>query len=137
MTTNLKTVGACIFSLALMVGCGTPQPVPFQLVDPASSIQKGTIFPDGQRIEAVIDGQLYKGFYIVAGQMAYSDTLGGRLSSRYTVTTSTSNSVRAQMASDKGQHLSCEFLFESRRAIGECKSPAGRIYQLNADGAAN
>jgi hypothetical protein len=121
----------------LVIGCGTSPPVSFQLIDSASSIYKGTITPDGQRIEAVIEGQLYKGFYIIASQMAYSDTMGSRLSSRYTVTRLSSNSARAQMATDKGQQLSCEFLFEFGRAIGECKSPAGKIYQLSADIAAH
>jgi hypothetical protein len=136
MPINFKTAGACLAIFLLLNGCGTLQPVPFQLVDSSSGIQKGTIFPDGQRIEAVIDGQLYKGFYIVAGHIAFSDSMGSRLSSRYTVTRVTTNSARAQMATDKGQQLSCEFLFESGRAIGECKSPAGKIYQLNADGVA-
>jgi hypothetical protein len=134
MTSKLKTIFACLVSLLFVVGCGTPQPVPFQLVDAASIVQKGTLFPDGQRVEAVIDGQLYKGFYIVAGQVAFSETLGGRLSPRDTVTTTTSNSVRAQISSEKGQQLSCEFLLESKRAIGECKSPAGKVFQLTADG---
>src|SRR5450631_1576071 len=103
MTSNFKTLSTCIIAFVLTVGCATPKPVPFQLVDSDSSIQKGTIFPDGQRMEALIDGQLYKGFYIVATQVSYSETLGGR---RYgpldTVTTSSSNSVRAQLTSDKG-----------------------------------
>ncbi len=134
MTIKLKTIGASLATLVLVVGCGTPQPVPFQLVDPASKVQNGTIFPDGQRIEAVIDGQLYKGFYIVAGDVAYSETIGGRFYPIDTVTTSVSNRARAQMASDSGQRLTCEFLLESRRAIGECRSLTGSVFQLTADG---
>ena len=135
MTTYLKTLSACIASLTLVAGCGTPQPLPFQLVDSESNVQKGTIFPDVQRIEAMIDGQLYKGFYIVANQVAYSETFGGwRASPRDTVTTLSSNSVRAHLVSEKGQQVNCEFLFESRRAIGECRSLSGKIFQLTADG---
>ena len=135
MTKHLKTITACIFVLVLAVGCATPQPVPFQLVDSESRIQKGTIFPDRQRIEVLVDGQLYRGFYIVATGAARSETFGGwRSFPRDTVTTYSSNSARAQLTSDKGQRLSCEFLFESRRAIGECRSPAGAVFQLIADG---
>ncbi|MDD5056448.1 MAG: hypothetical protein PHQ60_01155 [Sideroxydans sp.] len=134
MKTTIKSISASVFILAMTTGCSAPQPVPFQLVDPASKIQKGTIFPDGQRIEAVVDGQLYKGFYIVASGVAYSQSFGGASPfSRNMVATYSSNSVRAQLTSDTGQRLSCEFLFESRRAIGECRSPAGAVYQLSAD----
>lgn len=129
--------GLSLSVLILAVGCATPQPVPFQLIDSSSLIQTGTIFPDGQRMEAMIDGQLYKGFYIVGSQVAYSETFGGRLTPRDTVTTSTSNTVRAHLASDKGLQLDCEFLFEGKRAIGECKSPTGKAYQLSADGLNN
>lgn len=135
MTIHIKTISACILILALAAGCATPKPVPFQLVDSESRIQKGTIFPDRRRIEVMVDGQLYKGFYIFANGEAYSETFGGwRSFPRDTVTTYSSNSARAQLASDKGQRLSCEFLFESRRAIGECRSPAGAVFQLIADG---
>jgi hypothetical protein len=135
MTSNFKTIFACVTAIALTAGCAS-QPVPFQLVDSESAINKGTIYPDGQRIEAIIDGQSYKGFYIIATQVAFSETFGGwRFGPHDTVTTSSSNSGRAQLASDKGQQLSCEFLFESKRAIGVCRSPAGKSFQLTADGA--
>lgn len=124
-----------MFVLALVAGCATPQPVPFHLIDSESRIQKGTIFTDSQRLEVMIEGQLYKGFYIFANGAAHSETFGGwRSYPRETVTTYSSNSVRAQLATDNGQRLSCEFLFESRRAIGECRSPAGTVFQLVADG---
>jgi hypothetical protein len=134
MTSNFKTICAGIAATLLVAGCAS-QPIPFQLIDSESGINTGTIFPDGQRIEAIIEGQSYKGFYIVASQVAYSETFGGwRYGPHDTVTTSSSNSGRAQLTSDKGQHLSCEFLFESKRAIGACRSPAGKVFQLTADG---
>ena len=135
MKNQLKAVSASFCIVALIAGCATPQPVPFQLIDSASAIQKGTIFPDKQRIEVTIDGQQYKGFYLVAAGTGYSEIYGGwRSAPRQSVTTYSSNSVRANLSSDKGQRLSCEFLFEDRRAIGECKTPAGVVYQLSADG---
>lgn len=134
MKNSLKTLSTVVFTLTLFAGCAAPQPVPFQLVDASSKVQKGRLFPNEQRIEAEIDGQLYKGFYIAASGVAHSQTFGGASPfSRNTVATYSSNSVRAQMVSDKGQRLSCEFLFDSRRAIGECRSPAGLVYQLSAE----
>ncbi len=134
----LKPAGVVFMNVSLLVllaGCSAPQPLPFQLIDSESRIQKGTLFPDGQRIEVVVDGQSYKGFYIVANGMMHSETIGGwRYMPRDTISTYTSNSARAQLTSDKGQHLKCDFLFESRRAIGECKTPAGAVFQMSADG---
>lgn len=121
--------------LILVGGCAAPQPIPFQLVDAAARTQNGTFYPDSQRIEAIIDGRLFSGFYIVAAEVAYSQTFGGRrLFPRDTVTTITSNSARAHLTADDGQRLSCEFLLESSRALGECHSPTGAIYQLVAGG---
>lgn len=135
MKKSLKTICSCLFVVALATGCATPKPVPFQLVDSESRVQKGMLFPGRQLIEAMVDGQLYKGFYIFASGEAYSETFGGwRSFPRDTQTTYSSNSARAQLISDKGQRLSCEFLFESRRAIGECRSPSGTVFQLIADG---
>ena len=134
MTRHLKTLCSWLFAVAAVTGCAAPKPLPFQLVDSESRVQKGTLFPGKQLIEATVDGQLYKGFYIFANGEAYSETFGGwRSFPRDTQTTFTSNSARAQLVSDKGQRLTCEFLFESRRAIGECRSPAGAIFQLIAN----
>ncbi len=134
MTRYPVSMIACLFVVAL-AGCATPQPVPFHLVDSESRVQKGTMFPDSQRIEVTVDGQLYRGFYIVATGAARSETLGGwRSFPRDTITTFSSNSARAQLSNDKGQRLSCEFLFEGKRALGECRSSTGAVFQLIADG---
>jgi hypothetical protein len=135
MKNHLKALSASLCVVALVAGCATLQPVPFQLVDSTSAVQKGMIFPDRQSIEVTIDGQQYKGFYLVAAGAAYSETFGGwRRGPNQSVTTYSSNSARAHLSSDKGQRLNCEFLFEGRQAIGECKTPAGVTYQLSADG---
>lgn len=134
MTTSLKTICSCLFAVAAATGCAAPEPLPFQLVDAGSRMQNGTLFPDRQLIEATVDGQLYKGFYLFANSAARSETFAGwRSFPRDTQTTFISNSARAQLVSDTGQRLSCEFLLESRRAIGECRSPAGAVFQLIAD----
>ncbi len=135
MNTTRKIFIPIIVLLTLLAGCSTPQPLPFQLIDTESKIQKGTIFTDGQRIEVNVDGQLYKGFYIVASGFMHSETFGGwRSMPRNTISSYSSNSARAQLTSEKGQRLKCEFLFESRRAIGECHTPAGVVFQLTSDG---
>jgi hypothetical protein len=135
MKSHLKAISASLGVVALVAGCAAPQPVPFQLIDSASTVQKGSIFPDSQRIEVTINGQQYKGFYLVVSGTGFSETFGGwRNPPRHSVTTYSSNSTRAQLTSDKGQHLSCEFLFEGVRAIGECRTPAGVTYQMSADG---
>jgi hypothetical protein len=127
----------CASAAALLAagGCAAPQPVPFQLVDAATRIQRGLIFTDSQRIEATVDDRLFSGFYIVATGSAFSQSLmGRRFWPRETVTTFSSNSARAQLTAAGGQQLSCEFLFEDRRALGECRTPAGAVFQLIADG---
>jgi hypothetical protein len=135
MKNRLKVISACVCAVVLVSGCAAPQPVPFQLTDSASAIQKGTIFPDKQRIEVTIDGQQYKGFYLVASGTGFSESFGNwRRGPTQSVTTYSSNAVRAHLSSEKGQRLSCEFLFEGGRAIGDCKTPAGVTYQLSADG---
>jgi hypothetical protein len=134
MNESLKTLMVCLVVASGIGGCVAPTPVPFQLVDSESKVQWGTLFPDSQRIEVTVDGHLFNGFYIVAGGEAVSQTTTGR---RFypgnTVTTYSSNSVRAHLTADNGQQLSCEFLFELRHAIGECRSASGAIFQLIAD----
>jgi hypothetical protein len=134
MKNTFMTLMICLFVAVVAAGCSAPLPVPFQLVDSESRIQQGTIFQNSQRIEVTIDGHLFSGFYIVASGAAISQTTAGR---RFfpvdTVTNFSTNSARAHLSSENGQQLNCEFLFESRRAIGECRTPSGAIFQLNAD----
>ncbi|MBI4985649.1 MAG: hypothetical protein HZC24_10010 [Rhodocyclales bacterium] len=133
MEKSLARLGLSLLLLA--GGCAAPQPVPFQLVDAASKVYRGTLFPDGQRVEVIIDGQVFSGFYIVASGAAVSQTPAGRRPfPRDTVTTFSSNSARAQLKAGDGRRLGCEFLFESRRALGECRTPGGAVFQLIADG---
>lgn len=135
MKKSLARLGAGICVLALAGACATPQPVPFQLVDAASRVQKGIMFTDSQRIEVTVDGQTYTGFYIIASGSAVSHVQAGR---RFfpgdTLTTFSLNSARAHLTADNGQRLNCDFLLEYRRAIGECRSPSGAVFQLIADG---
>lgn len=135
MKMSFKACNACLCVLALTAGCATPQPLSFQLVDSSSKVQRGNIFPDSERIEVTIDGVTFGGFYITASGTAVSHSTTVRRSfPNNTVTTFSSNSARAHLTAENGQLMSCEFLLESRRALGECRTPAGKIYQLVADG---
>ena len=135
MARSLANLGVCAFALIVVAGCAAPQPVPFQLVDSASKVERGTFFPESQRIEVTIDGHAFSGFYIVATGAAISQTMSGRrFFPRDTLTTYSSNSARAHLTADNGKQLSCEFLFEARRALGECRTPGGAVFQLIADG---
>jgi Protein of unknown function (DUF938) len=120
------------FLLGIMVvGCAAPRPLPFQLADSGSRIHQGTIFTGSQRIEVTVDGHLYSGFYIVASGSAVSQSLPGwRFIPRDTETTFFSNEARAHLTADNGQQLNCQFLIESGHAVGECRSPAGAVFQL-------
>lgn len=132
---SLAFLNASLIALLLAGGCATPQPLPFRLVDAASKVQNGTFFPDTQRIEVTLDGRRYAGFYLVATSVAYSQSLSGwRFFPHDTVTTVASNSARAHLVAEDSRQLNCEFLIEARRALGECRTPAGTVYQLVADG---
>lgn len=134
MNISLRTLMAGFFVISMAVGCAAQAPVPFQLIDSGSKVQWGTLFPDSQRIEITVDGHLFSGFYIVAGGAAFSETITGRrLFPGNTVTSFSSNSARAHLTAENGKQLSCEFLFEFRRAIGECRTPDGAVFQLTAD----
>jgi hypothetical protein len=134
MTHSHPTLGACALALAL-AGCAAPQPMPFQLVDPAAKVHRGTLFPETRGIEAVIDGRKYSGFYIVASGMAISHPMPmGPYFYPDTVTTYSSNEVRAHLTAEGGRRLACHFFVDGPRAAGECRSPEGTVYQLVAEG---
>jgi hypothetical protein len=135
MTRPLKSLLTPLTIFAFLAGCAASTPVPFQLIDAASKVQKGSLFTDNHRIEVTVDGHLFSGFYIVASSAAFSQTIPTRrYYPRETLTTFISNSARAHLTSNIGQRLSCEFLLEAKRALGECKTPAGATFQLVADG---
>lgn len=134
MTHSHPTLGACAFALAL-AGCAAPQPLPFQLIDPAAKVHRGTLFPETRGIEAVIDGRKYSGFYIVATGIGISHPIMiGPYFAPDTVTTYTSNQARAHLTAEGGPPLNCQFLFDGPRAVGECRTPEGAVYQMVAEG---
>ena len=134
MANSLQTLGACALAL-VMAGCAAPQPMPFQLVDPAAKVHRGTLFPETRGIEVVVNGRKYSGFYIVASGFAFSHPMPmGPFFAPDTITTYSSNQARAHLTAEGGRRLSCHFLVDGPRAVGECRTPEGAVYQLVAEG---
>ena len=123
-----------VVAAAMFGGCSPLPPLPFELIDDGKAYQ-GAFFPSEERLEASIGDKKYQGFYIVASGVATTQSAwpARRLPSS-TTTTYSSNAARAMLTSQQGDRLSCEFLIEGRKAIGECKSADGRVYQLVAQG---
>lgn len=128
----IPLLGACALALA---GCAAPQPVPFQLVDAASKVHRGTLYPQTGRIEVAVDDRQYSGFYIIAAGFAVSQPPPFVRRFPYeTITTYATNEARAALSDASGRRLNCQFLIEGSRAIGECRSPEGVSYQMVAEG---
>jgi hypothetical protein len=131
-TKRWRRNGLLVLFAAILAGCAPLPPVPFELVDRNQTWQ-GTFYPSEQRLEAVVSGKTYRGFYIIASGTAYAQPMWPRrLFPNDTIVTFTSNAARATMSADDGERLFCEFNIEGGRAVGECKSPGGQSYQLVA-----
>jgi hypothetical protein len=130
MARFLMTLSACA-----LAGCAAPQPLPLRLIDQAANVHRGTLFPQTRGIEVVVDGRKYSGFYIVASGIGIAHPIMiGPYFAPDTVTTYTSNQARAHLAAEGGPPLNCQFLFDGPRAVGECRTPEGALYQLVAEG---
>lgn len=118
-----------------MAGCATPHPVPFQIVDSDNVVHQGVFGVDNQSMDVRIGPVLYQGFYIVSTSVENTTVWPRRYGQmpRDSFTVLSNNSARAHLTASGGERLVCEFLFQGDRAIGECKSPQGRIYQLVAE----
>ena len=121
-----------VIAAAFLGACSPLAPLPFELIDDGKVFQ-GAFFPSEERLEATIGDKKFQGFYILASGIATSQsTWPVRRLPSSTTTTYSSNAARAMLTSQQGDRLTCEFLLEGRKAIGECKSTDGRIYQLVA-----
>jgi hypothetical protein len=111
-------------------GCAPLPPVPFDLVD-KDQVSHGSFFPADRRLEVLIGDKHFEGFYIVASGTVLSQGWWPRRGfPNDTTTTFSSNSARATLSAGDDERLSCEFLLEGARAIGECRSTSGKSYQL-------
>lgn len=120
-----------------LAACATQPPVPFQLIDQGSVAHAGTYNPNDQSMDVSVGGKAFHGFYIIAtgAGMSTSDALfPHRVGSVSTFSQLTSNSARAMLRAEDGESISCQFLFQDGRAIGDCNSSAGKTYQFVATG---
>ncbi len=134
----------------LLSACATtpPQPLPFDLVDKSNIAHRGLFKQADSSIEVRIADKVYTGFYVISSSTARSTDFGfgvgfggyGRYgyggygaypTERWTVISN--NNGRAHMQNADGDRLNCEFLFEGRRLVGECRSPQGAVYQMVAN----
>ena len=121
--------------IALLAGCAAPVPVPFQVIDSNNVVYQGIFGADNQSVEVRIGDTLYQGFYIVSSSIQNTTTWVGRFGQipRESISVASSNNALAHLVATDGQRLTCEFLFQGARAIGQCMSPQGKTYQLVAD----
>jgi hypothetical protein len=142
---------ASALSVLLLAGCATPpQPLPFDLVGKGSTVHRGLFKPADGSIEVRIDNRVYTGFYVTSVSTARSTNVGFGVGyggwGRYggygmygaypseTWTTVSNNSGKAYLQSAEGDKLNCDFMYEGRRLLGECRSPdTGAVFQMVAN----
>lgn len=135
----------------ILAGCATtPQPLPFDLVGKGNTVYRGLFKPADASIDVRINDKVYTGFYVTSVSTARSSTMGfgvgyGGYGGRYgfgmagaypseTWTTVSNNSGKAYLQSADGDKLNCDFMYEGRRLLGECRSPdSGVVYQMVAN----
>jgi len=130
---TLSTFG--VLTAISLGGCAT-SPILFQLIDDHSNTYAGSYDPKDRSMDVTINKKAFHGFYIVSHGTAVgtSNVFGRRFHTVDTFSDVTSNSAKAYMSATDGEKITCDFLFEDRRAVGECKSSFGNIYQLVAEG---
>ena len=118
-----------------LAACATPMPLAIELVDQQAVAHRGSIDTRQQRIEAQIGAKRYEGFFLLADGTAVTTSTGWsmrRLRTFQTVSTVSTNAGRAVLTAADGEHITCEFLIDDGRAIGECRNSAGQLFQLIA-----
>lgn len=149
LTMQIARFPMALLALLFLGACATtPQPLPFDLVGKGTTAHRGLFKPADGSIEARINGKVYTGFYVTSVSTARSTSVGvGMGYGRYgyrgygygafpseTWTTISNNSGKAYLQSADGDKLNCDFIFEGRRLLGECRSPDnGAVYQMVAN----
>ena len=121
-------------TLATLAACSQPLPLSFQLIDEQSHVSTGVMRPVDGSMEVVIGGKAFTGFYIVATATSVS-TWDQPFFKRWgppqhAMTTISSNAAKAVLLGEDKTRITCDFLFQGSRAIGECKSAGGHSYQF-------
>jgi hypothetical protein len=144
------TVPFAVIAAVLLAGCATtPQPLPFDLVGKGSTVHRGLFKPADGSIDVRINNKVYTGFYVTSVSTARSTNMGFGVGyggyGRYgygmygaypseTWTTVSNNTGKAYLQSADGDKLNCDFMYEGRRLLGECRSPdTGAVYQMVAN----
>jgi hypothetical protein len=144
------TVPFAVIAAALLAACATtPQPLPFDLVGKGSTVHRGLFKPADGSIDVRINNKVYTGFYVTSVSTARSTNMGFGVGyggyGRYgygmygaypseTWTTVSNNTGKAYLQSADGDKLNCDFMYEGRRLLGECRSPdTGAVYQMVAN----
>lgn len=134
----------------LLAGCATtPQPLPFDLVGKGATVHRGLFRPADGSVDVRVNNKVYTGFYVTSVSTARSSSVGFGVGyggyGRYgygmygaypqeTWTTISNNSGKAFLQSADGDKLNCDFMYEGRRLLGECRSPdTGAVYQMVAN----
>ncbi|NNM51815.1 MAG: hypothetical protein HKM02_06270 [Pseudomonadales bacterium] len=126
---------SCLSGILILSGCAIT-PIPFALYGKDNATGSGTMDPRHGTIQATIDGRDYHGFYIVSHGTAVTssppDPFFGFPPIMNSMVDVSMNSARAAMSSDDGSRISCQFLFQGHRALGDCQTPSGKHYQMVA-----
>ena len=133
----------------LLAGCATtPQPMPFDLVGKGNTVYRGLFKPADSSVDVRINNKVYTGFYVTSVTTARSSSIGvgvgyggyGRYSGygmygapSETWTTINNNTGKAYLQSADGDKLNCDFMYQGRRLLGECRSESGATYQMVAN----
>jgi hypothetical protein len=137
-------------AVVLLAGCATtPQPLPFDLVGKGATVHRGLFRPADGSVDVRVNNKVYTGFYVTSVSTARSSSVGFGVGyggyGRYgygmygaypqeTWTTISNNSGKAFLQSADGDKLNCDFMYEGRRLLGECRSPdTGAVYQMVAN----
>ena len=135
----------------LLTGCATtPEPMAFDLLGKGNTVYRGLFKPADNTVEVRINNKVYTGFYVTSTTTAHSTSLGVGVGygsyGRYggygmygayptdTWTTISNNTGKAYLQNGDGDKLNCDFMYEGRRLLGECRSVEnGAVYQMVAN----
>lgn len=147
MFPTVRLLPTVAVALTLAACATTPQPLPFDLVGKGSTVHRGLFRPADGSVDVRINNKVYTGFYVTSVSTARSTNVGFGVGyggyGRYgmygaypseTWTTISNNSGKAYLQSADGDKLNCDFMYEGRRLLGECRSPdTGAVYQMVAN----
>ena len=114
----------------LLVGCSTTGTL--YLIDKNNNRDVMTFNTSGKTMEVVHNGSLYKGNYVTNSSVGYgnSQNFGKQYSYGTTQVYISGSSGRSILFSNNGDKLTCEFTYDSSKAIGVCSDSKGEKFDL-------